>query len=84
MHTMFRRGNPGRSLMEKNSSRKKHSLKKSLHFESVTDFIVWITLPSTYMFDKFCHIVADPLCSHRRPSLRNPGLDDNNLDENRR
>ena len=41
-------------------NRKKYSLKRcilkkeSLHFESVSDFMIWITLPSIYcMFDKF-------------------------------
>ena len=54
----FRRSKPGRLFMDKKSS-----LKKSLHFESVSDFMVWITLPAIYV-DKFCHIVADPLCAH--------------------
>ena len=63
----FRRGKPGRSFIVKNSSLKKSVLlkKKGLHFESVSDFIVWITLPGIYSYiDKFCHIFADPLCAH--------------------
>ena len=34
--------------------------------------MVWITF-QVYMFDKFCHIIADPLCNHLGPSgVRGP------------
>ena len=46
--------------------RQKFVPKKSLHLESVSDFMVWITLPGIYV-DKFCHIVADPLCAYHGP-----------------
>ena len=63
----FRRGKPGSSFIDKNSSLKRSVLeKKGLHFESGSDFMVWITLPGMYI-DKFCHIVTDPLCAHHGP-----------------
>ena len=59
-HTMFPWGQTGTLVYrQKFVPRKKCSLKKKgLHFESFSDFMVWITLPDMYV-DKFCHIVAD-------------------------
>ena len=37
--------------------------------------MVWITLPGIYV-NKFSHIVADPLCAHHGPHLRNSGFGD--------
>ena len=35
--------------------------------------MVWITLPGIYV-DKFCHIVANPLCAHHGPHFGNSGF----------
>ena len=66
-HTIFPYGQTGTLVYrQKFVPKKSVLLKKGLHFESVSDFMVWITLPAIYV-DKFCHIVADPLCAHHGP-----------------
>ena len=47
--------------------------KKDLYFGPVLDFMVWITF-QVYMFDKFCHVVTDPSCSHPGLQFENSAL----------
>ena len=55
-------------------SRKKVFFKKKV-FTSNTSWIAWYglhVLYQVYMFGKFCHVVADPLCSHHGPQFGKP------------